>query len=81
MVRGVMEVWIDPPLRRLKYHTPNCFLEYVYTHGCMLVLIGPRCLKICIKRGFANWIKGRFKVSFKTNTVILFAAFGEEANS
>lgn len=46
----------------------------------MLVLIGFRCLKICIKRGFVNWIKGRFKVFFKINIVILFVIFGEEVN-
>ena len=51
----------------LKYHTPSYFLEYIYTCEFMLILIGPRCLKIYIRKLFVDWIKGRLKVSFKVN--------------
>lgn len=33
----------------------------------VLTLIAQRCLKIRMRRIFADWVKGRFKISFKTN--------------
>ena len=56
----------------LKYHTPSYFLEYIYTCEFMLILIGPRCLKIYIRKLFVDWIKGRLKVSFKVNILSFY---------
>lgn len=38
----------------------------------MLILTGPRCLKIYIRKLFVDCIKGRFKISFKVNILSFY---------